>query len=266
MFVSHSTDDGRTWTAPREITTEVKKTNWTWYATGPGSGIQIEHGPHRGRLIIPCDRIEADTRHYYSHIIYSDDHGRSWKLGGSTPEHRVKECQVVELTGGKLMLNMRNYDSSRKNRQTAVSEDGGLTWNKQRFNSALIEPRCQASIERYRWPGKINPGIILFSNPASTSGRINMTIRASYDEGLTWPSSRVLHTGPSAYSDLAMLANGQIACLYEAGSVHAYEAIMFCNLTPFSPNSRSKPKSRSKTRSENYEVWRQITLGERFAS
>ena len=50
---------------------------------GPGSGIQIEHGPHKGRLVIPCDHIEADTKHYYSHIIYSDDHGKTWKLGGT---------------------------------------------------------------------------------------------------------------------------------------------------------------------------------------
>jgi sialidase-1 len=57
---SARTDDGRTWSAPQEITATTKRTNWTWYATGPGSGIQIEHGPHRGRLVIPCDHIEAD--------------------------------------------------------------------------------------------------------------------------------------------------------------------------------------------------------------
>jgi sialidase-1 len=69
IFVINSTDDGLTWSAPREITDDLKLTNWTWYATGPGSGIQIQHGPHQGRLVIPCDHIEADTKHYYSHII-----------------------------------------------------------------------------------------------------------------------------------------------------------------------------------------------------
>ena len=137
VFAIHSTDDGRTWSTPQEITAGVKKNDWTWYATGPGSGIQIEHGPHRGRLVIPCDHIEAGTKHYYSHVIYSDDHGKSWKLGGSTPQHQVNECEVVELAGGKLMLNMRNYDRSQKNRQAAISEDGGLTWKEQRFDEDI---------------------------------------------------------------------------------------------------------------------------------
>jgi sialidase-1 len=62
----------------------VKKEDWTWYATGPGSGVQIEHGVHHGRLVIPCDHIEAGSKQYYSHVIYSDDHGKNWRLGGTT--------------------------------------------------------------------------------------------------------------------------------------------------------------------------------------
>jgi sialidase-1 len=160
-------------------------------------------------------------------VIYSDDHGASWKLGGSTPEHQVNECEVVELTGGKLLLNMRNYDAARRNRQVAFSEDGGLTWKNQRFDEALIEPICQASIERYRWASSEHPGVILFSNPASSKTRINLTVRASFDDARTWPASLVLHAGPSAYSDLAVLADGHIACLFEAGVTNAYESIVF---------------------------------------
>jgi len=96
VFAIHSDDDGQTWSVPRENTAQVKKANWTWYATGPGSGIQIEHGPHNGRLVIPCDHVEADTNGCYSHIIYSEDHGQNWKIGGSTPKDQVNECEVVE--------------------------------------------------------------------------------------------------------------------------------------------------------------------------
>lgn len=252
VFVTHSTDDGRTWAEPTQITSHVKKPDWTWYATGPGSGIQMRFGTHKGRLIIPCDHIEADTDHYYSHVIYSDDHGENWQLGGSTPNHQVNECEAVELVGGRLMLNMRNYDRSRKNRQVALSYDGGLHWTDQSFDTTLIEPICQAGLQRYRWPDeeKRGPGmslggplklrdrpeeggIILFSNPASTSSRVNMTLRGSFDEGKTWSASRVLHPGPSAYSDLAVLADGEIACLYEAGVAHPYESIRFAHM-PFS--------------------------------
>lgn len=138
VFVLQSTDDGLTWSKPRQLTDQVKKPDWTWYATGPGSGIQIEHGPHQGRLVIPCDHIEAETKRYFSHVIYSDDHGKTWQLGGSTPRDKVNECEAVELTNGRLMLNMRNYDRAQRARQTALSDDGGLTWRDQRHNPALI--------------------------------------------------------------------------------------------------------------------------------
>ncbi len=232
VYVACSEDDGLTWSVPKEITKDVKQENWTWYATGPGAGIQMRHGPHKGRLIIPCDHIEADTKDYYSHIIYSDDHGATWRLGGRTPDAQVNECEAVELSGGRLMLNMRNYDPEKKNRQVAVSDDGGLTWTDQRFDAALIEPICQASIHRYGPLDEDRPAFLLFSNPASAEKRVNMTVRASVDEGQSWSAGKVLHAGPSAYSSLAVLSNGDIACLYEAGAKNPYESIMFARFAP----------------------------------
>ena len=230
VYVTQSDDDGLTWATPKEITATTKLDNWTWYATGPGSGIQIQHGPHKGRLVIPCDHIEAETKHYYSHAIYSDDAGATWQLGGTTPEHQVNECEVVELPDGALMLNMRNYDRSKKNRQVATSNDGGITWTDQHFDTTLIEPICQAAIERYSWDDDETKSVILFSNPASQDGRVKMTLRASHDEGQTWDKSILLHEGPSAYSDLAVLNDGTIACLYEAGEKSPYETIVFARL------------------------------------
>jgi sialidase-1 len=227
VFVTSSSDDGLTWSPPREITATVKKPEWTWYATGPGGGIQIEEGPHKGRIVVPCNHIETATdRDYrnYSNVFYSDDHGQTWVLGGRTPEAGVNECQVVELPGGKLMLNMRNYHDytkarydSKRERQVAVSDDGGITWKDQRFDPALIEPICQAAIHRVRWAGPKGPGMIVFTNPANRTARQNMTLRASFDDGATWPASVVLHAGPSSYSDLALLPGGDVGCLHEAG-------------------------------------------------
>jgi len=209
----------------------------------PGQRPPDSAWPHKGRLVVACDHIEADTKHYYSHAIYSDDHGKTWTLGGSTPQHQVNECEVIELTSGKLMLNMRNYDRSKKTRQTAVSDNGGLTWRDQRLDETLSEPICQASIQRYRWTDGAKPGVILFSNPASEKGRVNVNVRASFDDAQTWPASRVLHAGPSAYSDLAVLANGQIACLFETGTTSAYESIVLSRfaLESLGPPNTSKP-------------------------
>ena len=230
VFVTHSTDDGVTWAKPQEITSSAKLTNWTWYATGPGAGIQIEHGPNQGRLVIPCDHIEAGTKRYYSHVILSDDHGQTWKLGGRSPRDQVNECEVAELTGDRLLLNMRNYDRSQRTRQVATSRDGGLTWSDQRHDAALIEPICQASLRRYSWAGASRKSVLLFSNPASTN-RENLTLRASFDEGQTWPASRQLHAGPAAYSCLVILPDQHIGCLYERGEKHPYESIVLARLS-----------------------------------
>jgi len=229
VFVSVSQDDGKTWAKPEEITGDVKEAQWTWYATGPCTGIQLERGVHQGRLIVPCDHIEAGTQKYYSHVIYSDDHGETWRLGGSTPTDQVNECQAVELADGRVMLNMRNYDRSQRTRGVSISEDGGMIWSAVRHDAALPEPICQASLIRHSLAGPAGEGTnrLLFSNPANREDRMNMTVKASHDEGETWPIARVLHEGPSAYSCLAALPDGVIAILYEAGQADPYESIVF---------------------------------------
>ena len=226
VFVSSSTDDGNSWTKPKEITAATKKKDWTWYATGPGAGIQIEKGGHAGRLVIPCDhKTEANgDRSFRSHVIYSDDHGKTWQLGGIAPKPMVNECEVVELSYDRLLLNMRNYDKSIRARQVCFSKDGGLTWESQRHDKKLIEPTCQASIRRLRWPTEEHSGVILFSNPGSTNKRDKLTIRASYDDGATWKHSRVLYSGGSAYSCLVILKNQDIGNLYEKDG---YKRIVF---------------------------------------
>ena len=225
VFLSRSEDDGLSWSEPAAITDDTKRPEWTWYATGPGAGIQIQHGHHAGRLVVACDHIEAGSDHYYAHVIFSDDGGATWELGGRSPAHQTNESEVVELTGDRLMLNMRNYDRSKHHRQVVFSDDGGVTWRDQRFDETLVEPICQASIRRHSWPGPEGPGVILFSNPASETTRTNMTVRGSFDEGMSWPLSGVLNLGPSAYSDLAALGDGSIACLYEGGDNSPYERI-----------------------------------------
>jgi len=214
VWVASSGDDGATWTKPAEISRDVKRPDWTWYATGPGVGIQLRSG----RLVIPCDNKLAKTELNQSHVIYSDDAGKAWRLGGVVGPG-CNECQIVELADGALLLNMRGVKGDSR-RKIAISRDGGETFTEPRPDETLIEPVCQASLIR------LAGGSLLFSNPASTK-RERITIRGSDDGGKTWPRAKVLHARAAAYSCLAELPDGRIGCLYERGEKHAYETITF---------------------------------------
>lgn len=230
IFVVHSADDGLTWSVPDEITKSVKSPDWTWYATGPCHGIQLTKGRAQGRMIIPCDHIVSGTNRYFSHVIYSDDHGKSWKPGGTTPQDQVNECTIAELSNGSVMLNMRNYDRSQKSRKVAVSNDGGITWSDIYADKSLTEPICQASLLRFSFSDE-GKSRLIFLNPADENIRQNLTLRLSYDEGLTWSKSLVIYPGPSAYSDLTRLPDRTIGCLYEAGLLNPYQGIFFRKVT-----------------------------------
>lgn len=222
VYVSASKDEGESWSLPREITSTVKLPNWTWYATGPCHGIQLENGKYKGRMIIPCDHIEANTKKYYSHVIYSDDGGKTWKLGGTTPQDQVNECTVAEFPDGKLILNMRNYDRTQKTRKISFSDDGGNTWSDIQPVPDLVEPICQASM-LFAETNKT----LYFLNPASTDSRIKMTLKQSTDFGKTWKTKQLLNSGPSAYSDISLIGNNKLGCLYEGGIASPYENIIF---------------------------------------
>ncbi len=222
IFISTSLNEGIGWTQPKEITQSVKKKNWTWYATGPCHGIQLKHGINKGRIIIPCDHIEAESKKYFSHIIYSDDNGKTWNIGGSTPQDQVNECTVAELPDGKLLLNMRNYDRTQKSRKISYSENSGLNWQPIKPDSALIEPICQASLLF-----TADNNTLWFTNPAHETSRLNMTLKESEDFGKTWNIAKVLHPGPSAYSDLTAINKNILGCLFEAGLSNPYEGIVF---------------------------------------
>ncbi|HEX2629739.1 MAG TPA: sialidase family protein [Chitinophagaceae bacterium] len=227
VFVLSSTDDGLTWSKAKQITTDVKKDNWTWYATGPGQGIQVSKGKYKGRLVIPCNYKEAITNKNFSHAIYSDDKGLSWKLGGITPVDGLNEATMAELSNGELILNMRNSGPART-RKIAISKDGAASWSPVYNDTILIEPVCEASLISYRAAGK---KWMAFSNPASKTARVMMTVRISKNNGKTWPLKKVLYTGPSAYSCLTQLPNGNLGCLYEAGLQRPYEGIVFVEIS-----------------------------------
>ena len=215
-YVVHSADDGRTWSAPRETTRAVKRPERvTSIASGPGVGIQLPRGPHRGRLVVPFNEGPAGDWRVYA--AYSDDGGDTWTYGDVAPnasEGMGNEVQVVERADGTLLLNARNERGNRC-RKVASSHDGGRAWSALVDEPALIDPRCQGTILRYSDPLDGRRSRLLFANPASATERVDGTVRLSYDEGRTWPVSRTVHAGPFAYSCLTTLPDHGIGLLYE---------------------------------------------------
>jgi sialidase-1 len=221
VWALKSEDDGLTWSAPIDLTASVKKSDWTWYATGPGVAIQTR----TGRLVVPANHADAAGVHR-SHPFYSDDGGKTWAIG-AIADPGTNESQVVELADGRLLHNMRNHPPKRPSnfRIIGFSADGGRTYaGPLREDRALVEPPAQASLIRYTTSETDGRNRLLFANPASAR-RERMTVRVSHDEGQTWAASRVVHEGHSAYSSLAVLPDGRIGLLYERGEQSAYERL-----------------------------------------
>lgn len=229
VFLTYSDDLGRTWSTPKELTSELKDTSWTWYATGPCHAIQKKHDPHKGRIIVPCNHNDksfdiARSGRSYSHVVYSDDGGTTWSLGGNA-EPGGNESTVAELSDGTLILNMRNWRSKPDVtlRRLSLSHDGGESWSETFYADSLYEPRCQGSMLSCtdRRTGK---EFLLFSNPHSKKERKNMTISRSVDRGTTWTPVLCVNPGPSAYSDMVELRNGRFGLLYETGDESNHHA------------------------------------------
>jgi len=222
-FLLWSDDDGTTWTSPLDITRTTKRpSRATTIASGPGIGIQLTRGTHRGRLIIPFN--EGPYHQWNNFAVYSDDGGQSWKYGQDVPgafvtdaklgqRSQINEMQMVELSDGSVRLNSRQFAGT-KLRKTAVSRDGGETWSPIQDVPALPDPSCNASVLRYSFDDATGRGRILYSGPDSTN-RSNGTIQLSLDDGETWPVKRVLRPDGFAYSVLTRLPDGTVGCLFE---------------------------------------------------
>lgn len=259
LEMRYSDDDGVTWSDRYDVeavnaslrpkTTETyafNGSNYTYgtgeFIVGPGNGIQIEAGAQAGRLVFPVYWYRTNN---CSLFIYSDDHGKTWKRGGVCGKG-TGEVQMVELTDGSLMASMRPSGVTPTGyRYFTKSTDSGTTWTTvgsgstsggMTYFTGVPDPACQGNIFRLSTTADSASGRRLASdknrlvhaNAASTSSRVNMTVRMSYDEGQSWTNSVVVYTSAAAYSSLTRLANGDIGLLYEKDS---YATIDFVRLT-----------------------------------
>jgi len=217
LYVQSSRDNGRTWSKGRDITESISKPGWKrdFKFITSGRGIQRENGDLMHTLV---------NLQHGLHLFYSKDHGRSWGFI-DTAIKPANESKVVELANGDLMVNSRL--NGRGYRGVHRSSDGGRSWNFE-IDKSQVDPGCNGSIIRYT---AIKDGFkknrLLLCHANSFSGRKNLALRISYDEGRTWSEGKVIDPGPSAYSSLTILEDGSIGILYEPG----HKSVRFVRVT-----------------------------------
>jgi sialidase-1 len=221
--VESSDDEGVSWTKSKNITPSVYLPYWGWSGLGPCHGIVKTLEPHKGRVIIPSRHEDNIDGKSFSHIIYSDDNGETWHIGGSALRRKTTESTVVELSDGSIMLNSRNGADGQQYRMVSISKDGGESFFSTDACFVLNEPTCQGSLLRHSFNSITKKANILFSNPNSSekSVRVNGTIRLSDDDGSTWTKSfRYSQPSPafSGYSDIMLMPdNSAVGVLFETG-------------------------------------------------
>lgn len=250
VWYKTSSDGGLTWSEAVNITTQVHKPlmpdvnptynfpeDWRSYANTPGHAMQFTEGPYKGRIIIPANHSAGEPKDnwedYAAHVFFTDDHGKTFRVGQTLNLPGSNEATAAEISGGRLMLNARNQKGDIRARIVAISDDGGETWNTVYFDHLLPDPVCEGSLLNVgEYNGK---NILAFCNPADTINRNNLTLRISYDDGESWPLAILVDKSDdpdkmksfTAYSDIVRLNSGEIGILYERDN---YSEIVFKKL------------------------------------
>lgn len=215
FFVQESSDNGRSWSDPREITNDIAVPGWGFgrhqndggfIFISSGSGIQTRDGTLLHTLVHVNDG---------NALFGSADHGKTWRVFGN-PVKNGDECKVVELSDGSWMINSRWRGGGR---QIHVSRNRGVTWES-RYDESLADPQCNAQVMRV---GKV----LLFSNCKSPNRRHNLFVRASLDDGKTWNEGISICPFGAAYSDMCVLPGKRLGVVYEGAG---YATINFVSL------------------------------------
>lgn len=237
VWFIRSTDGGKSWSAPRNITAQTHRPNqpaadpayrfaedWRAYANTPGHAMQFRQGRYKGRIFVAANHSVGDPKpqagDYFAHGFYTDDHGATFSLGATLPIPGSNESMAAELPDGGLIMTTRNQKGDIRNRILAFSSDGGAHWDTAYFEKALPDPVCQGSILTV-WDKRKN-AVLVHCNNADQRRRDDLTLNFSKDGGKTWGGTIRVDKAQSAekrswtaYSDLVSTSGRTLGLLYE---------------------------------------------------
>lgn len=244
VWYKTSTDGGNTWSDAVNITTQTHRPkqpqinpaynfteDWRGYANTPGHAMQFTEGKYKGRIYVAANHSagppQKEAMDYFAHGFYTDDHGKTFHISDDVNLPGGNENMAAELSGGRLMLNLRNQRGDVRARYIAISSDGGQSWDTSYFDRNLPDPVCQGSILTIGTKKEKN--ILAFCNAADEKKRDNLTLRISYNDGKTWKKNFVIYKNPlqpdaAAYSDIVKVSKKKIGVLFEKDN---YSQIVF---------------------------------------
>jgi len=237
VFYKTSIDNGKTWSDPVDITTQVNRINqpqvnpawnfkedWRTYANTPGHALQFERGKYKGRIYVAANHSSGDPkpelRDYQAHGYFTDDHGATCHLSETVPFEGSNESTAAEISNNGLMMNSRNQTG--KYRVVSLSKDGGETWDTTFVDHNLPDPICEGSLLNVGI--KKGKSILAFCNNDDTKNRDSLTLRVSFNEGKTWKKKYLIDRKNTGYSDIVKMSRETIGVLYEADG---YKEIRF---------------------------------------
>ena len=237
VFYKTSIDNGKTWSDPVDITTQVNRINqpqvnpawnfkedWRTYANTPGHALQFERGKYKGRIYVAANHSSGDPkpelRDYQAHGYFTDDHGATFHLSETVPFEGSNESTAAEISNNGLMMNSRNQTG--KYRVVSLSKDGGETWDTTFVDDNLPDPICEGSLLNVGI--KKGKSILAFCNNDDTKNRDSLTLRVSFNEGKIWKKKYLIEPKNTGYSDIVKMSRETIGVLYEADG---YKEIRF---------------------------------------
>ena len=240
VWYKTSVDNGMSWSDPVNITSQTKKSDWRAYANGPGHAMQFQNGKFKGRIFVAANHSSGDPKphwkDYNAHGFFTDDHGKTFRIGQSVNIAGSNESMAAELSKGDLIMSSRNQSRDIHARIISLSSDGGESWDTSYFDRELPDYGNEGSILNIGENKKNQKNIIAECNQASTSRMDSLTLRISFDDGKTWRKSFLIDVpdaprnyfkglwDDSGYSDLVLLSKNTIGIIFET---NLWRAIVF---------------------------------------